>query len=60
MHATEVQEYARKLMEAQGAKSAAEAAQKALAFEKSGDAEQAKTWRKIEAAIRQMRGPHAS
>ena len=37
-----------------------EAAQKARAFEEQGDKEQAQTWRRIEAALMQMRGPHAS
>jgi hypothetical protein len=60
MHATQIQEHARKLMEAHGAKAIAEAAQKASAFEKSNDKEQAKTWRQIEAALKQMQGPHES
>lgn len=60
MQATEIQEHARKLREARGDKAAVEAAQKAKAFEEQGDAEQAKTWRRIEAALRQMQGPHAS
>jgi hypothetical protein len=32
------------------------AAQKAAAFEKAGDKEQAETWRRVEAALMQMRG----
>jgi hypothetical protein len=60
MHTTEIQDYARQLLEAHGEKAAAEAAQKAVAFEKAGDKEQARTWRQIEAAIMLMRGPRQS
>jgi hypothetical protein len=57
MHTTEIQEYARQLLEAHGAKAIAEAAQKAVASEKRGDKEQAHTWRQVEAALMLMRGP---
>jgi diphthamide biosynthesis methyltransferase len=57
MQATEIQEYARRLLEAHGAKAIAEAAQKAVAFERAGDKKQAETWRRVEAALMQMRGP---
>jgi hypothetical protein len=60
MHATQIQDYARRLLEAHGAKAAAEAAQKAVAFEKAGDKEQAETWRRIEAAVQLMRGARQS
>lgn len=60
MLAVEIQNHARKLMESRGPKSIAEAAQKARAFEERGEKEQAQTWRKIEQALREMRGPHAS
>jgi diphthamide biosynthesis methyltransferase len=56
MHATQIQDYARRLLEARGDKAMAEAAQKAVAFEQAGDREQAQTWRRIEAALMQMRG----
>jgi hypothetical protein len=56
----EVFDYARRLFDAHGAKAIAEAAQKASAFEEQGDDEQAKTWRHIEAALKEMRGPAAS
>jgi hypothetical protein len=58
MQATEIQEHARKLMEAHGARAVAEAAQKALACERSADTAQARIWRQIEAALKQMQGPH--
>jgi hypothetical protein len=60
MHATQIQEYARELLEAHGPKATAEAAQKAVACEKAGDKEQAQTWRRIEAALLLMRGPRQS
>jgi hypothetical protein len=60
MQAIEIQDYARQLFQAHGFKAIAEAAQKASAFEQQGDSEQARTWRSIEAALLQMRGPHES
>jgi hypothetical protein len=44
----------------QGAKAIAEAAHKAQAFEKNNDREQAATWRRIEAALIELRGPRHS
>jgi hypothetical protein len=60
MHAMEIEEHARRLMEAHGAKAIAEAAQKARDCERNNDSEQARTWRQTEAALKQMQGPHAS
>jgi hypothetical protein len=60
MQATVIEEHARKLLAAHGNKAIAEAAQKAKAFEEQHDLEQSKTWRRIEAALREMQGPHAS
>ncbi len=60
MDTMEIQDYARRLLEAHGLKAISEAAQKASAFERQGDHQQAETWRRIEAALMQMRGPHAS
>lgn len=60
MQEAEIQDYARQLLEAHGDKALAEAAQKARSFEERGNAEQATTWRRIEAAIKLMRGPHES
>ena len=57
MHTTQIQDYARQLLEIHGEKATAEAAQRAVACEKAGDKEQAKTWRQIEAALMLMRGP---
>ncbi len=60
MKATEISTFARRLFETRGPKAIAEAAQKAASFEKAGDKEQSKTWRRVEAVLREMRGPHQS
>lgn len=60
MHATEIQDHARKLYQSMGNKALAEAAHKALSHEKEGRKEDAETWRRIEAALRQMQGPRES
>ena len=60
MQESEIHAYARQLYEAHGTRAAAEAAQKARAFEDKGDQDQSRTWRHIEAAIRLMNGPHQS
>ncbi len=60
MQTVDIQDYARRLLEARGLKAISEAAQKAATFEQQGDEEEAKTWRRIEAALMQMRGPHVS
>ncbi len=60
MDEVNIHDYARQLLEAHGDKAVVEAAQKACAFEKQGENEQAETWRHIEAALKLMRGPHVS
>jgi hypothetical protein len=60
MLATEIQEHARKLLQAHGDKAVIEAAQKAKSLEESGSADDARTWRRIEAALKQMRGPRST
>jgi hypothetical protein len=60
MQETQVHEYARQFLEAHGDKAVAEAAERACSCEEQGDSEQAETWRRIEAAMRMMRGPNAS
>ena len=60
MRETEIQDYARQLLEAHGERALVEAAQKACSFEEKGNAEEAKTWRHVEAAIKLMRGPKES
>jgi len=60
MHGLEIEDYARQLFEAHGAKAVAEAAQKARALEEQGKNDEAKTWRQIEAALKEKLGPHQS
>jgi hypothetical protein len=56
----DIHDYARQLLEAHGEMAVVEAAQKARNFEEKGETEEAETWRGIEAALKQMRGPHVS
>jgi hypothetical protein len=60
MQEVDIQDYARQLFEAHGNKAVAEAAQKARAFEDQGNGDEAKTWRRIEAALKEMLGPRQS
>ena len=60
MQAIEIQAHARKLKDAHGDMAILEAAQKARELDETGDSEQAESWRRIEAALMQMRGPHLS
>jgi hypothetical protein len=48
------------LFETQGAKAIAQAAQKAASFQDAGEEEQAKFWRRVEAVLREIRGPRQS
>ena len=56
MRESDVADYAKRLLEAHGGKAEAEAAAKVREFENINDAEQAETWRRIRAAISEMRG----
>jgi hypothetical protein len=60
MEMKEVHDYARRLVGVHGDKAAVEAAQRATDCDRQGDKNQARDWRRIEAAIKEMRGPHAS
>jgi hypothetical protein len=60
MNETNVSALARHLFETQGAKAIAEAAQKAAFFEQAGDKDQATLWHRVEAVLREIRGPHQS
>lgn len=60
MDTADISALARHLFETQGAGAIAEAAQKAAAFEKSGDKQQAHMWQRVEGALREMRGAHQS
>jgi hypothetical protein len=57
---TQVHVIARQMIEKHGLAAIAQAAQKAVACEQKGDAEEAKEWRHIEAAMKLMRGPNQS
>lgn len=56
----QVHDYARQLFNARGDKAVADAAHNAKVCADSGAAAQAETWRRVEAAIKLMRGPHQS
>lgn len=56
MRESDVADYAKRLLEAHGGKAEAEAAAKVREFEEKNDEEQAETWRRIRAAISEMRG----
>lgn len=58
--AAKIDERARQLWEAHGAKAIAEVADHVRASTASGNAAEAETWRRIEAALIAMRGPRAS
>jgi hypothetical protein len=55
-----ISEYARGLKEAHGDRAIAEAAQRASECERKKDKDEAKTWRRVEEALKTMRGPIAS
>jgi hypothetical protein len=60
MNTPDISAVARHLFQTQGAQAIAEAAQKATSSEKEGDQEQAKFWRRVEAALLEIRGPRQS
>jgi hypothetical protein len=55
-----IHDYARRFVGAHGDKAELEAAQRALDCERQGQKAQAGDWRRIQAAIKEMRGPRAS
>ena len=57
MPETKVHAIARQMFEKHGPAAIAQAAQKAVAAEAQGDADEAKEWRHIENAMKAMRGP---
>jgi hypothetical protein len=60
MPALDVNDYARQLLAAHGDEAVAEAAQKAHAMEEQGKRDEAKVWRRVEDALKEMLGPHQS
>ena len=55
-----INDYARQLMDAHGQRAIAEAAQRAAESERNKDDDEAKTWRRVEQALKSMCGPIAS
>ena len=60
METVKIFDIARRLKQSHGDKALLEAAQKAVAFERDGNASEAQNSRRIEDALRQMSGPHQS
>ncbi|HET9273625.1 MAG TPA: hypothetical protein VFO09_05100 [Methyloceanibacter sp.] len=60
MDSMAIHDYARRFIGAHGDKAELEAAQRAAMCERQGEKEQADDWRRIQAAIKEMRGPHLS
>ena len=60
MNTSDITAIAHHFFETQGTKAIAEAAQKAESFARDGDGEQAKLWQRVEATLREMRGPRQS
>ncbi|MCY6380554.1 hypothetical protein [Hoeflea prorocentri] len=60
MKATKIVEHARQLLDAHGDRAEAEAAQKAIDLDAKGKVEDAENWRRVRAAIHEMRPPHVS
>ena len=60
MEAKEIHDYARRFVGAHGNKAELEAAQRAAECERQGQKDQAVDWRRIQAAIKEMRGPRST
>ena len=60
MDMNKIHDYARRFIGTHGEKAEAEAAQKVAECEKLGDTREAEDWRRIQAAIKEIRGPHSS
>ena len=59
MRALDVQEQARRMFAAQGGLAIVEAAQNAVRLERDGREDEARDWRRIEAALVLLAGPRA-
>ena len=58
MQEIEIREYAQQLLERNGDKAVVIAANKARSFAEKGDGKESTTWRRIESALKLMRGPN--
>ncbi|MGI8726009.1 MAG: hypothetical protein ACR2J1_11840 [Methyloceanibacter sp.] len=57
---SQIHDLARRLFDAHGDKAELEAARKAAECEQQGTTKEASDWRRIQAAIKEMRGPGVS
>jgi hypothetical protein len=57
---SEVHDYANRLIRLHGDMAELVAAQKAIDCERLGERDKAGDWRRVRAALREMRGPHSS
>jgi hypothetical protein len=60
MTVSEIRDYTRRLFGIHGDQAEFEAAQRAVTCERQGERDQARDWRRIQAALKEMRGPHLS
>ena len=60
MREMEIRDVAQQWLQAHGDKAVAEAAQKTRTLEEQGRHEEAMTWKRVEATLQRMRGPHQS
>jgi len=60
MNAADISAFAHHLFEVQGSKAIADAARNAASFADAGDEEQKRFWQRVEAVLREMRGPRQS
>ena len=60
MNPGDISAIARHPFDTQGANAIAHAAQQAASFDVAGDGEQSRMWRRVEAELREMRGPRES
>ncbi len=60
MKTTKIAEHARQLLDARGDRAEAEAASRANELEAEGNAEDAANWRRVRAAIHELRPPRVS
>ncbi|WP_045836940.1 hypothetical protein [Hyphomicrobium sp. 99] len=60
MNAVEIHDHARKLYGSHGPKALAEAAEMVRRYAQTGDKKLADDWRRIESALRELRGPGLS
>jgi hypothetical protein len=60
MQASEIHDYASRLLKDHADKAQLIAAQRAVECEKRGDQSEAQDWRRIRDALKEMQGPHVS